>query len=78
MVRDFFEIEDKVSLDAMIDILITVRDRLPRGAEDPQVKMRGDDVFGRRLTVSFLRPQTAEEVAREARYGQPVRVRAAA
>ena len=29
----------------------------------------GDDVFGRRLTISFLRPQMAEEVARDARYG---------
>jgi hypothetical protein len=30
--------------------------------------MCGDDVFGRRLIVSYLRPQTAEEAARDARY----------
>lgn len=78
LVRDFFEVEDRVSLDDMIDLLTTVRDRLPEGAEDAQVRMRGDDVFGRRLTVSYLRPQTAEEAARAARYDQPVRVRAAA
>jgi hypothetical protein len=78
LVRDFFEVEDKVSLDQMIDLLTTVRDRLPEGAEDAKVQMRGDDVFGRRLTVSYLRPQTAEEIAREARYGAPVVVRAAA
>jgi hypothetical protein len=69
LVRDFFEIEDRVSLDHMIDLLTTVRDRLPEGAEDATVQMRGDDVFGRRLTVSFLRPQTAEEAAVDARYG---------
>lgn len=78
LVRDFFEIEDQVSLDRMIDLLSTVRDRLPEGAEDPKVRMRGDDVFGRQLTVSFLRPQTAEEAARDARYGKPSRLRRAA
>ena len=69
LVRDFFEIEDQVSLDRMIDLLSTVRELLPAGAEDPKVQMRGDDVFGRKLTVSYLRPQTADEAARDARYG---------
>ena len=68
LVRDFFEVEDQVSLDRMIDLLSAVRDRLPEGAEDAQVQMRGDDIFGRRLCVSFLRPQTPEEAARDARY----------
>ena len=68
MVRDFFEVEDKVSLDRMIELLSSVRDRLPEGATDAKVQMRGDDVFGRQLTVSYLRPQTAEEAARDARY----------
>lgn len=78
LVRDFFEVEDRVSLDHMIDLLTAVRDRLPVGAEDTRVQMRGDDVFGRRLTVSYLRPLTADEAAREARYDGPVLVRAAA
>lgn len=77
-VRDFFEIEDKVSLDRMIDLLSTVRDRLPEGAEDAQVQMRGDDLFGRRLTVSYLRPLTDEEAARDARYAEPGRLSIAA
>lgn len=68
LVRDFFEVEDKVSLDRMIDLLTAARDRLPEGAEDAKVQMRGDDVFGRQLTVSYLRPQTAEEAALDARY----------
>lgn len=58
-----------MSLDQMIDLLSSVRDQLPDGAVDPKVQMRGDDVFGRQLTVSYLRPQTGEEVARDARYG---------
>jgi hypothetical protein len=70
MVRDFFEIEDRVSLDRMIDQLATLRDRLPEGAADAKVQMRGDDVFGRTLTVSYLRPLTHEEAAREARYAE--------
>lgn len=69
LVRDFFEVEDQVSLDRMIDLLASVRDQLPAGAENAKVQMRGDDVFGRRLTVSFMRPQTAEEAGRDARYG---------
>lgn len=78
MVRDFFEVADLVSLDHMIDQLSTVRDRLPEGAEDAKVQMRGDDLFGRRLTVSFLRPLTAEEEARDARYAAPGRLSIAA
>jgi hypothetical protein len=70
LVRDFFEVEDQVSLDHMIDLLSAVRDQLPEGAEGATVQMRGDDVFGRQLRVSYLRPQTAEEAARDARYGK--------
>lgn len=68
MVRDFFEVEDQIPLDRMIELLSMVRERLPEGAEDAKIQMRGDDLFGRRLTVSYLRPQTAEEAARDARY----------
>jgi hypothetical protein len=78
LVRDFFEVEDRVSLDHMIELLSAVRERLPEGAEDAKVQMRGDDVFGRRLTVSFLRPQTSEEAARDARYGERDRLSIAA
>ncbi|NNM75879.1 hypothetical protein HJG53_03025 [Sphingomonas sp. ID1715] len=78
MVRDFFEVEDRVSLDRMIDILSTVRERLPEGATDAKVQMRGDDIFGRRLSVSYLRPLTAEEAARDARYAGENRLSIAA
>lgn len=68
MVRDYLDIQDPVSLDQMIELLVRARAALPEGAQDARIRMRGDDVFGRRLTVSFLRPQTPEEAAREARY----------
>jgi hypothetical protein len=66
-VKDFVEIKDHSSLDELIARLIEVRDSLPN-AEAAEVKMRGDDVFGRHLCVSFFRPQTAEEAECDARY----------
>jgi hypothetical protein len=66
-VKDFIEIKDHSSLDELIARLIEVRDTLPDAAT-AEVKMRGDDVFGRHLCVSFFRPQTAEEAECDARY----------
>ena len=66
-VKDFVEINDHSSLDELIARLIEVRDTLPN-AGTAEVKMRGDDVFGRHLCVSFFRPQTAEEAECDARY----------
>lgn len=68
LVRDFVEVEDCLPLDEVIRKLSTVRDLLPPGAIEAEVRMSGDDVFGRRLKISFLRPQTPEEIARDARY----------
>ncbi len=69
MVRDFLEIHDPASLDALIDALVAARAQLPADAE---VRMRGDDVFGRRLSISWLREQTAEEAALDARYAAAI------
>jgi hypothetical protein len=66
-VKDFIEISDYTSLDSLIRFLETVRDTLPEGAE-PELKLRGDDVFGRRLTISYFRELTEEESEREQRY----------
>lgn len=68
MIRDYIEVEDHISLDAMIEKLGRVRDELPAGSRDVQVRTSGCDIFGRKLSISFLRPQTAEEIARDARY----------
>ena len=66
-IKDFVDITDYRSLDELIGNLIELRDRLPADAEAEMV-LRGDDVFGRRLTISYFREQTAEEAAVEARY----------
>jgi hypothetical protein len=67
LVKDFIEIEDYASLDALIEKLVEVRSTLSEKAE-AQVRLRGDDIFGRHLCVSYLRPQTAEEAQCDARY----------
>jgi hypothetical protein len=67
MVKDFIEIKDHTSLDALIESLIAAREGLPEGAE-AEVKMRGDDVFGRKISISYYRAQTAEEAECDARY----------
>ena len=66
-VKDFIEISDYTSLDSLINVLTAIRDSLPEDAE-PELKLRGDDVFGRRLTITYLRELTEEEAACEARY----------
>ena len=71
-IKDFIEIGDYSSLDALIEKLVEVRDSLPRAAE-AEVKMRGDDVFGRHLSISFFREQTAEEAECDARYAEAYR-----
>ena len=66
-VRDFIEISDYTSLDSLINTLVAIRDNLPQDAE-PELKLRGDDVFGRRLTICYLRELTIEEAECDARY----------
>ena len=72
MVKDFIEIKDCTSLDALIENLMAVRSNLPN-AQDAEVRMRGDDVFGRKLSISFRRPQTVEEADCDARYTEAYR-----
>ena len=68
-VKDFVEIEDHSSLDDLIARLIAVRDGLPDSAE-PELRLRGDDVFGRQLSISFFRDQSPEEAECEKRYAE--------
>jgi hypothetical protein len=67
MIKDYIEVGDHLALDGLIARLIEIRDSLPPSAE-AEIRMRGDDVFGRHLCVAFLRPLTAEEAACEGRY----------
>ena len=66
-VKEFIEIEDHSSLDELIAKLIEVRDALPAGSE-AELRLRGDDVFGRKLSISYFRDQTKEEADCEKRY----------
>lgn len=66
-VREYVEIDSHRSLDDIIEELRRVRDSLPDSAE-AELRMRGDDFFGRHLCVTYLRQLTAEEARFEARY----------
>lgn len=66
-VKDYIEVSDYTSLDRLITTLTAIRDSLPETAK-PELKMRGDDVFGRRLSISYWRELTAEEQAADAKY----------
>jgi hypothetical protein len=70
-VKDFIEISDYTSLDQLINTLSAIRDSLPDEAE-PELKLKGDDIFGRRLSITYLRELSAEEAECEARYSGAV------
>jgi hypothetical protein len=69
-VKDFIEISEYTSLDQLINTLTAIRDNLPAESET-ELRMKGDDVFGRRLSISYFRELSAEEAACEARYSAP-------
>jgi hypothetical protein len=71
-VKEFIEIKDYTSLDVLIAKLNEIRDSLPEDS-DAEVKMKGDDIFGRLLCISYFRPQTAEEAECDARYAEAYR-----
>jgi hypothetical protein len=68
-VKDFVDIADHVSLDDLIEKLAEVRDSLP-DASDAELRLRGDEIFGHRITISFFRDQTDEEAELEKRYSE--------
>jgi len=70
VVRDYLEIRETASLDALIAELVAARDSLPEGAE-PRVRLRGDDQFGRHIAIAYRRPLTAAEAEAEGRHGPP-------
>lgn len=67
-VKDFIEISDYTSLDQLINTLTAIRDSLPQDA-DPELKLKGDDIFGRRISITYFRELTVEEAECEVRYG---------
>ena len=66
-VKDFIDISEYTSLEDLIRYLETIRDNLPADHQ-AELKIRGDEVFGRRLTITYFREQTPEEVELESKY----------
>jgi hypothetical protein len=71
-VKEFVDIEDHLSLDVLIGKLAEVRDGLPDSCE-AELRLRGDEVFGQRITISYFREQTQEEAECERRYAEAER-----
>jgi hypothetical protein len=70
MVREYIEIGSCGSLDELIRRLAEVKGSMPPGAEPEQVRLRGDDNFGRHILVTYLRPERPEEIDAAARPGE--------
>ena len=71
-VKEFVDIGEHVSLDDLIGKLAAIRAELPEGCE-AEMRLRGDEVFGRRMTISYFREQTDEEAEIEKRYAEQSR-----
>jgi hypothetical protein len=66
-VKDFIDISEYTSLDDLIRYLEAIRDNLPP-EHQAEMKIRGDEIFGRRLTITYFREQTPEETELESKY----------
>jgi hypothetical protein len=71
-VKEFVDISENISLDELIGKLVAVRDNLIEEAE-AELRLRGDEVFGRRITITYFRDQTEEEAECERRYADETR-----
>jgi hypothetical protein len=71
-VKEFVDVDDQLSIDELIGKLTEIRDSLPDNA-DAELRLRGDEVFGHKLTISYFREQTAEEAEVEKRYAEASR-----
>ena len=71
-VKEFMDIGEHSSLDELIGKLAEVRAALPEGCE-AELRLRGDEVFGRKITISYFRDQTEEEAEVEKRYAEASR-----
>jgi len=71
-VKEFVDVPDHVSIDDLIEKLTAIRDSLPTDS-DAELRLRGDEIFGHRITVSYFRKQTKEEAEIERRYADAAR-----
>jgi hypothetical protein len=68
--KEIIEIGECASLASVIDSLQACDGRLPPDSQ-AEVRIGGNDYFGWRLTISFLRELTPKELALEAKYSLP-------
>jgi hypothetical protein len=71
-VKEFVEVDDHLSIGELIEKLTEIRDSLPEDAS-AELRLRGDDVFGHRISISYFRGQTTEEAEIEKRYAEGAR-----
>jgi len=71
-IKEFVDIGEHVSLDELIGRLVELRDLLPNGSE-AELRLRGDDVFGRKITIAYTRELRDEEAEMERRYTEASR-----
>ena len=71
-VKEFIEISDFASLDDLIVTLQAIKESLPAFAE-AELRLKGDDVFGRKLIISYMREQTEDEAQYDERYADVIR-----
>lgn len=62
MIREYVEISGSGSLEAVIARLEAAKAQLPPGCSEAEVRLRGDDVFGRHILVTYRRLETAAEI----------------
>ena len=67
MVREYVEIAECSSIEGLIATLEAVKEQIPAGCSEAQVRLRGDDVFGRHILITYSRRETPEELAVERR-----------
>ncbi len=67
LVREIVDVGECATIDTLMERLAAVRATLPDPRE-ADVRMRGDDFFGWRITITYSRPATCEE-KRLRRYG---------
>jgi hypothetical protein len=71
-VKEFVDIGEHVSLEELIGRLMEIRDLLPEESE-AELRLRGDEVFGRKITISYMRELTEEEAELDRRYAEASR-----
>jgi len=61
LVREIIDVRESSSLDVLLERLQQVRAQLPN-PEEALVRLRGDDFFGRLITITYSRPVTKDEL----------------